>query len=205
MKKIVVTVLCVFWTIQSFAQNDELPVSIYPNPFADSLTYEITTAYGDSVGLEVFDLRGRLLLGFEKQPYYFSQNFLLTFESLDDGVYVASISLDSTTHDHKVLKRGGSRSVSLKLEITVEPPINDELAISPNPTNSGLDVRVRSSSPQIHMSLYDLEGKMLLEKVVENETGTIDWKLDLSEFPDGIYIIRTNSKDWEWSQRVLKN
>lgn len=187
----------------SLAQTEEPFLSIYPNPFADSVTYQINATYGDSVELRLFDLNGRLLLNLDKQPYFRSQTVTLSTESLNNGIYLTSVSLDSTTHNNRIIKDGGT-TTTFKLQITVSSLASDELILYPNPTNSELAITLKSTASQINFSLHDLDGKTLLEKNIENESGIINWQLNLSELANGVYIMRTKSTNGELSQRLIK-
>lgn len=174
-------------------------ISIYPNPFSDSVTYKITAHFGDSVALKLFDVYGRLLLNFEKQPLCNSETI-----SLNNGIYITSTQVDSSTFNNKIIKEGGTGSIQFKLEIAVTPLLLDELTIYPNPTNSGVNVIIKSSEKRVKISLLDLNGKKLLSKKNNNEIGTIELNLNLSEFKNGAYIIRTESRNGELTRRIVK-
>ena len=186
------------------AQTKNPPISIYPNPFVDSVTYHIAAKYGDSLELRIYDIQGRLRLNFEKQPFYKTQTISLNVESINNGVYIISSLVDSTRFDNKILKNGGASNIQLELEIAVKPRLTDELTIYPNPTNAELHVLVKSTSPKVDFSLCDLEGTILIKEEIVSENGLIKWDMNLAHLSNGIYIIHTKSNTGERSERIVK-
>ena len=204
MRKITITITFSLLAIISVAQIEEPQISIYPNPFADSVIYQITANYGDSLELKLYDLQGRLKLNLEKQPFYKSQTISLTAESLNNGVYLTSTLVNSTTFNNIIIKDGGTSNIQLELEIAVTPLLSDELTIYPNPTNSELNVIVKSTAKKVKISLYDLEGRKLIGEKIENEKGTIKWNMNLTNLANGVYILHSKSRNGELSKRIVK-
>ncbi|MBS1624028.1 MAG: T9SS type A sorting domain-containing protein [Bacteroidetes bacterium] len=86
----------------------------------------------------------------------------------------AAISIDSTT-------------------LGISQVHSTKLSIYPNPSTGKLSISVDNSARAIGtLELSDITGKILLSDEIENNT----MELDLSEYTNGIYILRTeNSKD----------
>lgn len=204
MKKATTTLILSLLAIALIAQIEEHQISIYPNPFADSVNYELTINYGDSLELELYDFQGRLQLSLEKQPFYKSQSVTMTSKPLNNGVYFTSALVGSTVQKSKIIKKGGTSNIQLKLEISVAPLPSDELTCYPNPTNSELHVIVKSTAKKVKLSLYDLEGKKLIGEKVENANGIIKWHLNLNNIENGVYIIHSKSKNGDISKRIVK-
>ncbi|MEQ8241652.1 MAG: T9SS type A sorting domain-containing protein [Cyclobacteriaceae bacterium] len=209
-KQIPVIIIFFLLTTISLAQTQEPHINIYPNPFADSITYTFTANYGDSVELRLFDLQGRLKASLKKQPFYESQVINLTTDVLDEGVYITAISVDSTLYNSKIIKNGGRSIVQLALEIDInsllsKELISDEWVIYPNPTNAELTVTLKSRDKTASISLQSLDGTKIFDKKIGNKRGIMECNFNLSQLPKGVYLIRYKSKIAEFSKKIVKS
>ncbi len=77
----------------------------------------------------------------------------------------------------------------------------------PNPANDQLFIQVQSNSDRPlsqHCALYDINGRQLFSQVKQNQTANATWQLDLSTYPQGMYVVRIESNNGQVSsQRVL--
>lgn len=86
-----------------------------------------------------------------------------------------------------------------------ENELNVRFDIYPNPTNGKVYIDLTESpSADNTVTVLDLNGKIMLTRTLLNpQTGMMD--IDLSDFANGMYIIRVNSGDKEFhSKRVMK-
>lgn len=86
-----------------------------------------------------------------------------------------------------------------------ENELNVRFDIYPNPTNGKVFIDLTESpSADNTVTVLDLNGKIMLTRTLLNpQTGMMD--IDLSDFANGMYIIRVNSGDKEFhSKRVMK-
>lgn len=68
-----------------------------------------------------------------------------------------------------------------------EDLISDELRMYPNPTTGILNMAgMSNTSLEIHASIFDVNGKLLLQKKIENNNPT----LDISGLPSGILVMK---------------
>lgn len=74
------------------------------------------------------------------------------------------------------------------------------LSICPVPTEEGVEIQF-SSSDERTIELHDLNGRILKEM----ETSLLKIKIDLSEFPTGVYQVRITSQQGLSVRRIVKN
>lgn len=74
--------------------------------------------------------------------------------------------------------------------------------LSPNPTNGILHYNLGESFDKVHLSLYDLNGRILRSWTERNvQKGTVN----LSELPSGAYLLKINSSNSSGAiHRILK-
>jgi trimeric autotransporter adhesin len=82
--------------------------------------------------------------------------------------------------------------------------LNDDLTLSPNPTNGELRVRVGlPSQTDVSVSLSDLTGRVLQSKIYKNREGQLDERLDLGDLADGSYIFSLQTTEKRFSRKVV--
>lgn len=70
------------------------------------------------------------------------------------------------------------------------------LTISPNPTHHFVTISVKSITENNILSLYDLQGKIILQQEL-----LFSQQLNMQELPEGIYIIQVG----DWHGKIIKN
>jgi len=78
----------------------------------------------------------------------------------------------------------------------------EQIAVFPNPSNDIFNIRVQNL-PNYKLIVRDVTGKLLLE--VTNTTGASNYKLDLSEFASGMYLLDIESNNKRITKKLLKN
>lgn len=81
-----------------------------------------------------------------------------------------------------------------------------DVAVYPNPTNGLLNVQFTlPKEDKILVSLYDVQGKLVLEKNVGNSTaGEHKEMLDLTHLPNGTYVCRISGQQHSITKKVFK-
>ncbi len=81
-------------------------------------------------------------------------------------------------------------------------PLSD-IRLFPNPTQSQVQLERRENlDEELSMTLYNSSGQVLTQQVWER--GNDHLTLDLSDYPDGIYLIQLLGDDSLWTSRVRK-
>lgn len=118
----------------------------------------------------------------------------------DGGVYFFA---NSESNDFDVAENNGSQDMWLvKLTEdgttgTGDMPKAEELSLSPNPA---IDVININTDEALHISIYDLQGNLVLRQ----DTGTSE-QLNIAKFPAGVYVVRgVDEAGKEYVSRIVK-
>ncbi|MDR6460387.1 TonB-dependent SusC/RagA subfamily outer membrane receptor [Chryseobacterium vietnamense] len=91
-------------------------------------------------------------------------------------------------------------NINKKMEREIESQIDIKTVLFPNPTKGQLQIKTRK--PIEELFIYDLAGKIIMrkEKLPEGKN-----TIDLTSYPQGIYLVRIHTNDlWE-TFKVIKN
>lgn len=82
-----------------------------------------------------------------------------------------------------------------------------EVVVFPNPTSNFLEVRFTlPAADQIGISLYDFQGKLVLEKhLAKQVSGIYQQTLDLTNVAEGTYLCRIFGKHTYITKKVIKH
>ncbi|QSE97268.1 reprolysin-like metallopeptidase [Fulvivirga lutea] len=135
-------------------------------------------------------------------------------------VEIASISANSTSFDDdnlgelteyfyriKAINTGGESDFSNEasastLVLSVSNNLADEVIISPNPFEGILNIELNENKQEVDLIIYDSRGqKIVAPKVVANSKISVD----LSSYPNGIYLIRLSSASETQIFKVIKS
>ncbi|MCZ6521550.1 MAG: T9SS type A sorting domain-containing protein, partial [Bacteroidetes bacterium] len=99
--------------------------------------------------------------------------------------------------------------VQTELVIGIEEVLSDEeeLKIFPNPTNSGLiNIHANFLKPvdKIRITITGIIGNRVFEKEIPNTGKNLDYQLDMSRIPNGIYILNLELKDGNITRKIIK-
>lgn len=79
------------------------------------------------------------------------------------------------------------------------------ILITPNPTSGNLSVQFYPNPVTLKgISIYDMDGRKVLERLVGTNNGTNRYDFDLSRFASGMYTVRVVYTDKTVVQKVLK-
>ncbi|HOY39096.1 MAG TPA: C25 family cysteine peptidase [Bacteroidales bacterium] len=100
-------------------------------------------------------------------------------EEVEYSYYVVSVCSDSESDP--------SNPASATINVGIIESNDNTITAYPNPTSGIVEIVLKNDSDNYHgLVLTSLDGKMLLNSVIEGET----IRIDLSDFADGMYIIR---------------
>lgn len=95
------------WTVGT----ENLPVdieqlSVYPNPFDESIQVMIDAANAQEIAIEVFDMSGKLVISRPKQSVHLGTNSLsITTNDLNEGLYILKIRTDKGVVARRMIKQ----------------------------------------------------------------------------------------------------
>ena len=68
------------------------------------------------------------------------------------------------------------------------------LSLIPNPSNNILSLQYTSLQSQpITLHLYDLTGRLLHKETLQTTLGTNNYVMDMTKFPNGLYVVTLNN------------
>ena len=94
-----------------------------------------------------------------------------------------------------------AENVSIVESLSVEEELESAISISPNPTSRFLNIQINGFKKEVSFSLFDLQGKIVIDSSIINKTGTID----LGQLVSGTYIARFESDGGYISKRIVVN
>ena len=81
---------------------------------------------------------------------------------------------------------------------------NDELfRIYPNPTNGLLNVRINNYVGKVNIQVIDINGRIVSE--YKNEDFNTEKSLNLNNLQAGMYILKVNGDNVNFTQKIIKN
>jgi len=81
---------------------------------------------------------------------------------------------------------------------------NDEIKVFPNPTNGYFYVTLpQGTDANTSIIITNILGSVLYEARTDNASGPI--KLDISDYPNGIYFIQLKGTDMIKTEKIIKN
>jgi hypothetical protein len=85
-------------------ENENLQVSIYPNPTNDFLNVSFQTISSENIELEIYDISGRLILN-EKQRVGGGRNVITKdITGLSEAVYFVNLKVGETLYTIRFIK-----------------------------------------------------------------------------------------------------
>jgi hypothetical protein len=85
----------------------------------------------------------------------------------------------------------------------VETFSGEDLIVIPNPSTGLFTINIPNFSGKIDLQVFDVSGRIILEESDSFITG--EKNIDLSNCLSGMYIIKINSFEFTYSQKIIKN
>ncbi|WP_179334700.1 Ig-like domain-containing protein [Winogradskyella costae] len=114
--------------------------------------------------------------------------------------------IGSTSYWVATVSDEGCYSERVEIVVTVEEVLGvgdrnllNAVKVYPNPTDGQVSIMLPSAK-EVKITVYDLNGRLLLNKACNQETNVID----ISRFENGVYLLKVISEFGEISTRVIK-
>lgn len=78
----------------------------------------------------------------------------------------------------------------------------EEIRITPNPTNSTVSLKIECTEPIINFQIYDTNGNSLIRSTIENQIG--DLQFDFSTYPSGVYFLTIQCDNQIKTYKIVK-
>jgi len=122
--------------------------------------------------------------------------------TLSFGIYSTAF-LGGGGKDVFVAKINGGYGIecNVQTDITNDENFSNAINIYPNPTNNFLTLKLAEKISEAEIKIYNLLGELQTNKIIANETNTID----VSLFATGIYVIEIVNEGNVSRQKFVKN
>ncbi len=80
---------------------------------------------------------------------------------------------------------------------------NDLVRIYPNPSNGNINIRINSYIGKVNIQVIDINGRIVNEFI--NADFNIEKSLNLSSLQSGMYIIKINGDNLNYTKKIIKN
>jgi hypothetical protein len=80
---------------------------------------------------------------------------------------------------------------------------NDGMSVYPNPSNGQVNLHIDQYVGEVTIQIIDLSGRVVFK--LKNEEFTNLKTLDLSRLPKGVYILKANGDDLDFSEKIILN
>ncbi|MEZ5007373.1 MAG: T9SS type A sorting domain-containing protein [Chitinophagales bacterium] len=130
------------------------------------------------------------------------------FLDLSDKLFI----IEKTKEDQLSRNSSANSIVVIKEIVSVETPTNiiesisyDEFKVFPNPNNGVFDVRLKANDldDKLMWTVYDLQGRNILNGVEENNNGTFEKHITLDNIASGTYLFYIKSGNQRISQQFI--
>lgn len=161
----------------------------------DSVEFTLNAFEGliNTATLTLYNSRGNELLS-------------ITHDGINTAKQFTSNGIDLTAGDYYFIISGTSETGSYQVKATPQKALsiseidsNEVFSIYPNPTKNILNL-ILNNQNNANASLYDINGRLILKRKLENKTSTID----LSSLNTGIYILQLETENTLQTKRIMK-
>jgi hypothetical protein len=84
----------------------------------------------------------------------------------------------------------------------IEDNIEEEIIISPNPTNSFVNIDLNCTEPIISYQINDINGLMLFQTSLQNHVGSL--QVDFTSYPSGVYFLSVICNNQPKTYKIIK-
>ena len=122
-----------------------------------------------------------------------------TFKPTINGNYTCEVSSTSGCKDTSVCVLVNSVGVSERETLPTD------LVVFPNPVSDILSVNLNNSklNKKYVVELYNIKGKLLKTEIIKSGKSNFSFNIDVSEFVNGIYLIKISDEDAIVSKKVI--
>ena len=83
-----------------------------------------------------------------------------------------------------------------------ENNIEEEITISPNPTNNFVNITIETQEPIINYKVSDLNGQIINQSFSENHGGSL--QIDFMPYPAGVYFLHLSFANQSRAYKIIK-
>ncbi len=111
--------------------------------------------------------------------------------------------IETTTGSNAILTQGFQQNSYTFVSVYEKPERNFDISVYPNPTTEFVNVKTNAVEQDLLIQLYDIQGKLLKEIIMKDNTKQIN----LSKYSSSNYLLKISNKNGELirSWKIIKN
>ena len=119
-----------------------------------------------------------------------------------DEVYSTIVIYSSDFNYFIGIERDNISKFQYDSQTSVKNSYEEEIIISPNPTNSFVNIELNCVEPIINYQINDINGLIVYQSSIQNQVGNL--KVDFSSYPIGIYFLTLNCNNTTKTYKLVK-
>ena len=160
-------------------------VTVNPNPAVPNIAQNVNVLTSDAASSYQWFMNSTLIPGATAQSYTITQDGIYTVE-ITDGNGCTAMSATLTGID----------------EVTVTGGI--QLHVYPNPNNGEFVLEIELEDNQdIQLNISNVLGQLVYEKAFHNIQGLYSQRVDLSEYPTGVYCLKVIGERGAYTRQIV--
>ncbi|MEO8146405.1 MAG: T9SS type A sorting domain-containing protein [Bacteroidia bacterium] len=158
-----------------------------------------TFCAGDHVILEANSGAG-LTYQWKKGANNINGATLQTLTATQAGIYKVIV-----TNSGGCTKTSGGTTVTINCREAVEPPAAEPfLELYPNPASQNINLNFETLDESAQLEIRNITGQLMMQKQIASDDGNFETSLDVSNLPNGIYIMLVKTESGITSKRFVK-
>ena len=105
-----------------------------------------------------------------------------------------NIFIGKSSHSYSAFRYDSKTNIEVQYE--------DEIVISPNPTNSFVNINLNCSEPVINYNINDVNGLLVYNSSVQNQDSNL--QIDFMLYPSGVYFITLSCNNITKTYKIIK-
>jgi Secretion system C-terminal sorting domain len=107
---------------------------------------------------------------------------------------------------YRLLSKGLGKDEKYSKVISLDFGIGLSGKVYPNPLDGDLiiDLDIESNSGEVEVGIYDVVGKQVLSRKIQNNDRRINSTLPTSDLPPGMYIVKVKVGSFNWERQITK-
>lgn len=100
-------------------------------------------------------------------------------------------------------ENGASMIINFKATSVNNIAAAESFSIHPNPNTGIFNVLIKGFDEIIDLEVFNAQGQLILSKSMNTNINVVEFPIDLSTSPKGIYFVKANSRSNSWLQKVI--
>jgi Secretion system C-terminal sorting domain len=137
-------------------------------------------------------------LGFTK-PKSFNATEKVAYDFIDDSPEIG-------INYYRLLSKGLGKDEKYSKVISLDFGLGLSGKVFPNPLDSDLTIEldIEDNTGNVDISIYDVVGKQILNKKIQNSDRRVNMTLPTADLPPGSYLVKVKVGTFNWERQITK-